>query len=665
MSLWALVAMATLAALFGPAGAAVTPDNVARLAFKWEVPLSSVTGGPVVVGDVVYVPSWDRRVYALDLHTGAQRWAFQAGGPLGVVGAVLPIGEKICFGTSGAQVFCLNAADGALLWQQTLGPVPPDAIWSQLATANGRLFAGVASLADSPCTKGRLVALDVETGTQLWRLQTVPDKICSTDTAIACTTDGECGGGTCVDARGAGVTATVSLDPTGSFVYMNTVGCFTFPSVGDSDTIFKLDAATGAVVWKRRVTPPEQFGFCANDSSVDCGTDAHCTAVGGTCTNPKPFYHDFGFLNGPLRIEAAAPGGGTQTLIVSGSKNGTLYALHDADGTIAWTNALMPVPISPNFAGFGMFNGGLAYADGRIHAAVSRLIPARVCEADPRIGCTQDAACPSGRCLPEPEHLLAFDPADGSILWSDEIGPSWSSVAVVNGVVYAGTNTTTPGGSEFYAYDAASGTRLATFPLPDTSAARAAVAGGTLLVGYGVFAPGGVRAFSLCGNGELDAGEACDPAAAPAGCCSPACAIAAAGTSCDDGDVCTSVDRCAGVTCAGEVATAADLACALARTDDTPCGAEVLPFRLERAFTTHLAALEALLAKATVLGAAGGTEKLERVRKAMLRKLDAIARVAAKLARAHGDGRAISETCRGAVEARVASARALVAAFAF
>jgi polyvinyl alcohol dehydrogenase (cytochrome) len=661
-----LAALAFLVALAAPAGAALTPDNVARLALKWEVPLSSVTGGPMVVGDVVYVPSWDDRVYALDVRTGAQRWAFLASGPLGIPGAVLPIGDKICFGTSGAQVFCLNRADGTLLWQRSLAELAQDAIWSQLASANGRLFAGIASISDNPCTKGRLVALDLETGAPLWEFQTVPDKICSTDTAVACSSDAECAGGTCMDALGAGVTATVSFDPTGNFVYMNTVGCFTFPSVGDSDSIFKLDAATGGVVWKRRVTPPEQFGFCANDSGVDCGTDAHCAGVGGTCTTPKSFYHDFGFLNGPLPIDVPAAGGGTETLIVSGSKNGTLYALHETDGTIAWTNAVMPVPVTPGFAGFGLFNGAITYADGRIHAATSRMVPPRVCDHDHRLRCTQDSQCPGSTCVPEKEHLLAFDPSDGDILWSDEIGASWSSVAVVNGVVYAGTNDAdgTTGASEFYAYDAAAGTRLATFDIPATSAARAAVTDDTLIVGYGVFSPGGVRAYSLCGNGEADPGETCDPGGTAAACCSAACQIAAPGTSCDDGDACTSADGCTGIACAGAVVTADDLACALARTDDAPCGAEALPFRLERVLSTQLAALDALVDKASALAAAGRADKLERVRGAMLRKLDAIDRVVAKLARARSE-RAISETCRAAVEARVATARALIAGFAF
>ena len=65
---------------------------------------------------------------------------------------------------------------------------------------------------------------------------------------------------------------------------------------------------------------------------IDCGVDADC-GVGETCKD-KAAYHDFGFLNGPMRIEVPDGVGGTKPLIVSASKNGTLYAFDEATGDI-------------------------------------------------------------------------------------------------------------------------------------------------------------------------------------------------------------------------------------------------------------------------------------------------------------------------------------------
>src|SRR5262249_41661617 len=152
---------------------------------------------------------------------------------------------------------------------------------------------------------------------------------------------------------------------------------------GESDAIFKIDAATGDVVWQNRVSKPEQFGACDNDTSIDCGVNATCGA--GTCqTKSDGDYHDFGFVNGPLQIDVPDGGGGTKVLIVSGSKNGTLYALDEATGMVAWQNVIRPEPITPAFAGYGLFNGALGYADGRIYAALYALFPARLCSNDPK-----------------------------------------------------------------------------------------------------------------------------------------------------------------------------------------------------------------------------------------------------------------------------------------
>lgn len=180
----------------------------------------------------------------------------------------------------------------------------------------------------------------------------VPAKVCSNDTNIACTVDAECGIGTCVPGVGGGVTASVAVAPDGETVYMASVDCYTAPSIGNSESIFSLDAASGAENWVYRTQATEQF-------------------------SDGPPYHDYGFLNGPL--------------------------------------------------------------------------------------------------------------------WFDQIGASWGSMAVANGVLFVGTNTS----AEFYAYAANSGTRLATFGVPNIVTSGASVVDGSVYVGYGFVGPGGGAAFAL------------------------------------------------------------------------------------------------------------------------------------------------------------------------
>ncbi|MCZ6713419.1 MAG: PQQ-binding-like beta-propeller repeat protein, partial [Deltaproteobacteria bacterium] len=489
-----LVATLALVALTSAARAQIDTSNVADLALKWDVPLGGgVTATPVLANGLLYVLSWDGLAYALDPDDGSVVWSFDTGSGL-VIGmpgsAMVGPNGNVCFGDSLAHIWCRNGLNGSAIWDKSVGAFLVDAVWSALATAKGRLFVSIASLQDQPCTNGRLIALDLDTGADLWTLETVPDKICDTDTSVECSMDSECGvGGTCVDGQGAGVTATVSFDPNGNSVYMNTVGCFTFPSIGDSDTIFKIDAATGAVIWKTRVNPPEQFGYCAGDPNVAaCGlcTDPNavsCSAAAcavGSCTE-KPVYQDYGFLNGPIPVDI--PGG---TILVSGSKNGTLYALNESDGSIAWTNAVVPLPVTPDFAGFGLFNGPIAIADGRVHAALNQLCTLANAAAN---GCFEED--PN---LPPDDHLQAFDVETGATLWTAESDASWSGIGLVNGVVYAGSNVIDP--AEFFAYDSETGTRLATFSLPNTTVSRATVDGESLYIGYGTFGGGGVRAYA-------------------------------------------------------------------------------------------------------------------------------------------------------------------------
>jgi outer membrane protein assembly factor BamB len=489
----------------------LSPANAAELQVKWQVDLAAIEGRPInavssvpTVGNgLVYFSSWNGIVYAVDEDDGSIVWRYDT--QAGFIGSqstpTLTADGRVLVGDSTAHVHCLDAASGRLLWKDSLDNNGTDHIWASPAIANGRVFIGIASHSDNPCTKGRLLALDLDTGEPLWSFQTVPDRVCQNDTSVVCESDADCGGATCVEGRGAGVTATVALDPTGEVVYMDTVGCYTYPSIGDSDSMFRFDAASGDLIWKTRVQPPEQFGYCAVDSSIDCGTDAFCPS--GTCQK-KGVYHDFGFLNGPILADVDEGGGTTRRLVISGSKDGTLYAFDPADGSIVWKNIVVPTPVSPGFAGYGLFNGAIGFADQHIFAAINETVPA----ADP-----------------PPPHLRSFAAADGSDVWMDEIGNSWSSVAIANDVLLAGSRVPIevceddtsvscsndgdcPSGScvqrsPLYIYDARNGERLATRMMPDEITGGASVVSGDVYVPYGVgpfglnAAAGGVVAFTL------------------------------------------------------------------------------------------------------------------------------------------------------------------------
>jgi outer membrane protein assembly factor BamB len=150
--------------------------------------------------------------------------------------------------------------------------------------------------------------------------------------------------------------------------------------------------------------------------------------------------------------------GGTRELVVSGSKDGSLYARDPSNGSEVWTRPVAPKPVTPAFAGFGLFNGGVGFVANHFVAALNDFVPT---------------------LTSPPEHLMAFNPVDGSTTWQDEIGASWGSIGAGGGLVVVGTNAT----NVLYVYDATNGTRLAMLPMPDVVSSGASIVDGTIYVG--------------------------------------------------------------------------------------------------------------------------------------------------------------------------------------
>lgn len=551
-----------------PLDTGIDSTNVATLVEKWSFELPGFVGGKAISSSVtvgtkfVYTSAWNGKVYALDKKTGVVSWSYDtnSGGTNGVQSSVtLTADGRVLVGDSQGRVFCLDGKKGSLLWQASVGNEDPAAahIWGSPTVANNRVLMGIASHNDAPCTRGTLVALDLDDGSELWRQYTVPENVCFSDTSDECSTNAECAPsacllgncdnqpqitctdntdceapGTCVTAGecwlnrslscssnadcsalgspclvgncnsnptlsctqnsdcpstfltpgqcrtnqcwrdqsiscssntdcpacvpgiGGGVTATAGTSPDGESVYMASVGCLSYPSIGNSDSMFKLDADTGAIDWVYRTEAPEQFRWFASG----------------------PTYHDYGFLNGPILADVDDGIGGTVPVAVAGGKDGTLYAVNQNTGLFEWSNVLAP---APDFAGFGLFNGALAYD----------------LETDQFFAALFDIDTYSAL----DDHLLSFNGLDGSVGWSDQIGSSWSSVTVANDVLYAGTQ----GGSTLLAYDKADGTLLHTFTVPSgTVTGGVAVEDGVLYIPYGIIfgsgePKGGVLALAL------------------------------------------------------------------------------------------------------------------------------------------------------------------------
>lgn len=470
-----------------PETAKIAPAKAPKLRLKWDFPVDgNVSSTPTVAGGLVYATSWNGVVYALDRKRGTLVWSYDtgSGGSGGVKGsATLTADGRVVVGDGAVVVHALDALTGAPLWQRELELLPQDHIWGSVTVVGNRAFVPVASDGDNPCTKGRVVALDLDTGEPLWTARTAPDRVCEDDTTEGCTTDGDCPGSRCVgmcagdrgiacaddlecgadgpcqDAIGGGVTATPAADPSGETIYFASVGCYTGPRVGHADRFFRVRAEDGVVEWALPDFPGEPFG-------------------------EGPF-NDYGFLNGPIYTPEPEP------TLIGASKDGKIYALDAATGAERWTTLVGDVTMAQNaFAAFGLFNGAPALFGGRLFTSLNQF----------------GDASPAGIV-----HTQAFDAATGLHVWdaSDDTGPTWGSVTAAGGVVFVGMANVSPSTpTEFHAFDAEDGAHLQTFPLASAdgtetfqTASGPSVAGKELFIGYGlaIFSAGsgGVRAYEV------------------------------------------------------------------------------------------------------------------------------------------------------------------------
>ncbi|HKT58549.1 MAG TPA: PQQ-binding-like beta-propeller repeat protein [Gemmatimonadales bacterium] len=114
------------------------------------------TGSLVLAGESIYGGGMDRKVVAVDLATGKQRWTFRLGGIIG--GGVVVGGDTVFAATTRPEgrVTALEGKTGRRVWRTTTGPVN-----APLALIGGTLVV--------ENQKGEIFALNAATGDIRWR----------------------------------------------------------------------------------------------------------------------------------------------------------------------------------------------------------------------------------------------------------------------------------------------------------------------------------------------------------------------------------------------------------------------------------------------------------------------------------------------------------------
>ncbi|PIN25332.1 Polyvinyl alcohol dehydrogenase (cytochrome) [Handroanthus impetiginosus] len=283
-----------------------------------------ITATPSVAGRVVYFPSWNGNLYAVDAGNGRLIWKQSLGQLTGIpptgryvnvtVSRSTPVvaGDLLLVGIYGpAYVVAVRRATGQLVWTSLLDPGPLSLITQSGTFYNGLVhiempyntmflrqarafYVGVSSLeellpAGQCCTfRGSMVKLDVRTGKILWQTYTLPDN-----------------GGRLGGYSGAAIWgSSPAVDIVRGCVYVGTGNLYiapadvlecqarqnnrtTPPSSPDQcfgpdvhfDSLLSFDINTGKIVWAKQLGGYDVFYFtCLVPNNPDCPTGPNLDA---------------------------------------------------------------------------------------------------------------------------------------------------------------------------------------------------------------------------------------------------------------------------------------------------------------------------------------------------------------------------------------------------
>jgi polyvinyl alcohol dehydrogenase (cytochrome) len=309
----------------------ISARELPRLTLKWAFGFTGVTSAraqPALVGDRLFVASDRGDVHALDPKTGCAHWSFRAQATVRTAMLVAPYTSSsganawaVLFGDLRANAYALDASTGQVLWVRKVDDHPYAAITGSLTYYSGRVFVPVQGLNEEVqggrpeyecCTfRGSVSALDVGTGTPVWKTYTIGEKQSRGINARGKRQWGP---------AGAGIWSSPTIDPRRGVVYVSTGNGYADPPQPTTDAVIALDLHSGTVRWVRQIT--------AND-----GWTLGCRATNPDNPNcPATLGPDYDFSASPALTTIDG-----RDLLVLPQKSGIAYALDpDKQGAIIW-----------------------------------------------------------------------------------------------------------------------------------------------------------------------------------------------------------------------------------------------------------------------------------------------------------------------------------------
>jgi polyvinyl alcohol dehydrogenase (cytochrome) len=411
--------------------AGLSADDVPRLKLKWAFGYedsNQAYAQPTAVGGRIFVGSVGRRVYSLNAKTGCIYWVYPADFPVRTAITIGAAGNgwAAYFGDQHGNLYAVNAATGARLWETSLDPHPDVHVTGAPTLAEGKLFVGLSSLeevsgadAKYECCKfrGSVSAVDAATGKVVWKSYTIADEP---------TPRGKNKNGVQLwGPSGAGIWSSPTVDLQKHLVYVATGDNYSDPPTNTSDAFLAFDMATGEMVWASQMTHKDSY-------NIDCDL-----AVEKQVNCPDSKGPDFDFGSSAILVDL--PNG--HRALVAGAKSGVVYALDpDQQGKLIWQRRI----------GHGGTLGGIQWGsatDGQnVYVALSDVVR-RAAPAGSDAGRDSVYGVPYEVDPKEGGGLFALKLETGDIAWHTPhpgctkpgCSPAQSAaVTVIPGVVFSG-----------------------------------------------------------------------------------------------------------------------------------------------------------------------------------------------------------------------------------
>ncbi len=313
----------------------LTPADVPHLRLKWSFGFpgggGTAYGQPTVAAGRIFIGGDNGYVYSLDASSGCVYWSFQAKAGVRtapVINSVKSHGSTryaVFIGDMRANVYALDAETGEQLWTARADDHLTSRIGGAPAIHQGVIYVPVSSSEEAAaamstyecCTfRGSVVALDAESGRQIWKSYTIPGEIKPTRK--------KANGTQLYGPAGGAVWNSATIDPQRGVLYIGTGDAYTDPAAPTTDAVEAMDLKTGNIRWS--------FQTLAGDAWIlGCPSptqDEKCPKK----TGPD---HDVGAS--PILTKLT----NGRTVLVVTPKSGTVFALDpDHQGALIWKLSL-------------------------------------------------------------------------------------------------------------------------------------------------------------------------------------------------------------------------------------------------------------------------------------------------------------------------------------